>query len=116
MGSAVKVHEWSAKSDQSILIRSGTQQVRILLSDLLYVQSAGNYVQLITTKEKILSRLTMSEAEELLPPSQFTRIHRSYIVANRSVDRMDKNSVHVGTEWIPIGAGYAEDARKISGR
>jgi len=112
---ALKIYEWNAMPEPSVLIKSGTQQIRVLLFELLYVQSAGNYVQFVTTNEKILTRLTMSEVEELLPPSQFTRIHRSYIVANRAVNRIDKNSVYVGTEWIPIGAGYAEEAKKIAG-
>ena len=112
---ALKIYEWNAMPEPSVRIKSGTQQIRVLLFELLYVQSAGNYVQFVTTNEKILTRLTMSEVEELLPPSQFTRIHRSYIVANRAVNRIDKNSVYVGTEWIPIGAGYAEEAKKIAG-
>src|SRR5258708_4615971 len=46
-----------------IFIKSGYGQVRVGLDDILYVQSTGNYMQFVLPEEKILSRLTMAEAE-----------------------------------------------------
>ncbi|MCC6289826.1 MAG: response regulator transcription factor [Chitinophagaceae bacterium] len=93
--------------NESIFIKSGYGQVRILLNELLYVQSAGNYLHFICTGQKLLARLTMNEAESLLPAFKFTRVHRSYIVANKRVTRIDKNSVWIDNTSIPVGAGYS---------
>ncbi|MFT3946377.1 MAG: LytTR family DNA-binding domain-containing protein [Agriterribacter sp.] len=100
--------------EESIFIKSGYEQVRILLNDLIYVQSAGNYLHFISANQKLLARLTMNEAESLLPASKFTRIHRSYIIANKRVTRIDKNSVWVEHTTIPIGAGYSAALEKIT--
>jgi DNA-binding LytR/AlgR family response regulator len=96
-----------------IFIKSGYGQIRLDLSDILYIQSTGNYMQFVLTGEKILSRLTMNEVEELLPAAAFVRIHRSYIVAKAKVNRIEKGTVWVKEKELPIGAGYAPEIGKI---
>lgn len=91
-----------------IFVKIGYEQVKIELDKILYVQSAGNYLHIILADQKLLTRLTMSEAEELLPAHKFTRIHRSYMVAKQKVTRLDKNSVWIQDTCLPIGAGYNE--------
>lgn len=107
--------EWrnQQRSEKIITVKSGTQQVRISVDKILYVQSAGNYMQFVLADEKLLVRLTMNELQELLPGALFTRIHRSYIVANWAVSRMDRSSVLVGDVWLPVGAAFSEELRKL---
>ncbi|HTE28929.1 MAG TPA: LytTR family DNA-binding domain-containing protein [Chryseolinea sp.] len=97
----------------SVFIKSGYEQLRIELNDILYVESSGNYMQFVTAKQKITSRLTMSEVETLLPSSAFVRVHRSYIVARERVTKIDKNSVWIKDTEIPIGAAYVNAVEKL---
>ncbi len=90
-----------------IFIKSGNEQHRLELGDLLFVESSGNYVSFITDKQKILSRLTMGEAEAMLPGPQFIRVHRSYIVAKKQITKINKTSVWVKQHELPVGASYA---------
>jgi DNA-binding LytR/AlgR family response regulator len=90
----------------AIYIKSGYEQLKLELGSLLYVESNGNYVQFITEHQKITSRLTMAEAEALLPASSFIRIHRSFIIARQKIIKFDKNSVWIGKTAIPVGTGY----------
>jgi DNA-binding LytR/AlgR family response regulator len=69
-----------------IIVKQGYEQVKVLLDDIRLIESAGNYVQFILDKTKILSRLTMAEVEGLLPPSMFVRIHRSYIISRKHIN------------------------------
>jgi DNA-binding LytR/AlgR family response regulator len=98
-----------------IFIKSGYGQIRVNLADILYVQSMGNYMQFVLPEEKILSRLTMQEAEALLPAAAFVRIHRSYLVASGKVHRIERDSVWVGDKELPVGAGYARELARITG-
>lgn len=98
-----------------IFVKSGYDQVRVSLADILFVESAGNYMQFITQSGKILSRLTMSEAQALLPVQQFYRIHRSYIVNRNRIDRIEKTQLWLGDFCVPIGAGYAQVLDQITG-
>jgi DNA-binding LytR/AlgR family response regulator len=97
-----------------IFIKSGYEQIRVELDDILYVQSTGNYMQFVLPDRKIISRLTMNEAEELLPSSAFIRIHRSYIAGKKHVHKIEKNSLWIKEEMLPVGAGYANEIEKIT--
>ena len=90
-----------------VFIKSGYEQIRIDFNDIIYLQSAGNYVHFILAENKILSRLTMNEVEALLPAALFTRIHRSYIVANNKITRMDKYNIRIDDICLPVGPGYS---------
>ena len=90
-----------------VFIKSGYEQIRIDFNDIVYLQSAGNYVHFILAENKILSRLTMNEVEALLPAALFTRIHRSYIVANNKITRMDKYNIRIDDICLPVGPGYS---------
>jgi len=97
----------------SVFIKSGHEQIRVLLDDILYVESSGNYMQFILKDQKILSRLTTSEAEELLPSASFIRIHRSYIVSKKHITKIEKNAVWIKQLFIPVGAGYAGNIENL---
>lgn len=101
-------------SDESIFIKSGYDQIRILLNEILYVESSGNYMQFVLANQKILSRLTMSEVEELLPAAVFVRIHRSYIVAKKQINKIEKNAVWIKQIELPVGAAYLKEIEKIA--
>ncbi|WP_295129239.1 LytTR family DNA-binding domain-containing protein [uncultured Chitinophaga sp.] len=98
-----------------IFIKSGYEQLRVELDEILYLESAGNYVNFVFADRKVLSRLNMQEALALLPPAKFTRVHRSYIVANSKVQRIDRNYLYVNQFPISIGAAYADAVEKVAG-
>jgi two-component system LytT family response regulator len=91
----------------SIFIKSGYEQVKVNYSDIIYLESGGNYMSFILSDErKILSRLTMADAMALLPETQFMRVHRSYIVNRSKVDRTERHQLHVGKYKVPIGGTF----------
>ncbi|MEO7536326.1 MAG: LytTR family DNA-binding domain-containing protein [Ferruginibacter sp.] len=73
-----------------LFIKSGYEQIRVELNDIWYAEGGGNYVVLVLENKKIASRLTMSEAEALLPATDFIRVHRSYIVSKNHIQKADK--------------------------
>lgn len=116
---AMEQHALRAKgpmaSPASLFIKSGYEQVKIALDELLYVESSGNYVRFVSKGQVLLSRMTMAEVAELLPIS-FIRIHRSYFVARTHVTKADKNNVWVGNTGLPVGPGYTQEVERITGR
>lgn len=102
-----------SSSPGSVFIKSGYEQICIEFKELLYAESNGNYVQFVLEDKKILSRLTMSEAEALLPPKDFIRVHRSYIVSRRHIRKADKKNIWIQQFEIPIGNAYAAEIEKI---
>jgi len=112
---AYGLHELKRKNDvqpdqqSSFFIRSGYEQIRVELKDILYVESSGNYVQFVLKDKKIASRLTMTEAEALLPAIDFIRIHRSYIAGIKHIQKIDRRNIFIHQTELPIGAAYAAD-------
>lgn len=97
---------------ESIFVKNSYEQVRVMLDDILYLEAGGNYVVFVTKQQKIASRMTMSEAEKLLPQERFVRIHRSYIVAKDKIERFDRYEVCIQQQPIPIGANYSTSQLK----
>lgn len=95
--------QWlEGRGSHSIFIKSGYEQIKVQISDILYIQSAGNYVQFVLENDKVLSRMSMQEVVELLEPYNFSRVHRSYIVSNEKIDRKERTAAWIGTHRIPL--------------
>jgi DNA-binding LytR/AlgR family response regulator len=104
-----KKNAHSPTTSPSVFIKSGYEQIRVELDDILYAESTGNYVQFVLANKNIVSRLTMTEAEALLPAGRFIRIHRSFIVQVKQVSKFDKRTVWIGDKELPVGAAYGEE-------
>jgi DNA-binding LytR/AlgR family response regulator len=94
-----------AKPDH-IFIKADQGRQKLVIADIQYVESKGNYVQIITTNARLLTRLTMKEAETLLVSYGLIRIHRSFLVSRKHITRFTKKDVLIGAELIPIGENY----------
>ena len=80
---------------ERIALKTGQKIHVILISDIVYIQSDGDYVQLITENGKYIKEETMKYFEANLHPQKFVRIHRSYIVNVEKIARIElfeKNS------------------------
>src|SRR5919107_1339606 len=57
------------------------KKVKILFSEIVYIESQREYIKIITTKREYISKMSTHEIEDILPAHLFKRIHRSYIVS-----------------------------------
>jgi two-component system LytT family response regulator len=106
-----KAHELYLTRNQKegpdhIFIKSGYGQEKISFSDILYVEAAGNYVTIYLGDKKILSRSTIQEMLSILPKDQFIRVHRSYIVAAKKIEKVDSDQINLGGNRIPVSKAY----------
>jgi DNA-binding LytR/AlgR family response regulator len=49
----------------------------------------------------------------LLPATGFIRVHRSYIVSKKHIQKVDKRTIWIQQTEIPIGSVYVSDIEKI---
>jgi DNA-binding LytR/AlgR family response regulator len=76
-------------------------------SDILFFQSYGNYIKVHTEKKTFLTILSMIELEKHLNPSQFVRVHKSFIVPTESIkENLIQDKIVIGATEIPIGRSY----------
>jgi DNA-binding LytR/AlgR family response regulator len=95
-----------------ILVKSEHRIHRLKLSEILYIQSLSEYVSFYLNGSRILSLGALKSLENVLPPSQFIRVHKSYIVAIDKIEFLDGNTLQVGKEKIPVGPNYKEQLLK----
>ncbi len=76
-------------------VKTNRKILRLNYADLLFVESYGEYVKLYTKDDIILALQTTSFMEEMLPSSDFVRIHRSHIVNLGHIREIDGNEVYL---------------------
>jgi two-component system, LytTR family, response regulator len=84
------------------------KKVKILFSDVVYIESQREYVRIVTTKKEYISKMSTHEIESLLPNQLFKRIHRSFIISLGKIDSYNAETVEVNGMSIPIGRGYRD--------
>lgn len=82
------------------------KKVKILFSEIIYIESQQEYIKIVTTGKTYFSKLTTAEMEALLPTNLFKRIHRSYIISVGKIDNYNAEAVEVNGISIPIGRSY----------
>jgi len=93
-----------------LFVKDGYDLVRIVLDDLLYIQSDGNYLTFREKTRKTLTRMTMKEAMESLPKNKFMRVHKSYLVNLNHVLKVERHQINVTDDtFVPIAASYHGD-------
>jgi DNA-binding LytR/AlgR family response regulator len=84
------------------------KKVRILFSEIVYIESQREYIKIVTTKNEYISKMSTHQMEDLLPANLFKRIHRSYIVSMSKIDSYTAEMVEVNGVSIPVGRGYRD--------
>jgi two-component system LytT family response regulator len=96
-----------------LFLKTGYEQVKVRYDEIHYLEAAGNYVTFVLTTQRLLARLTIQEALALLPQDRFTRVHRSFIVANDKIDKVERHQLGISGANVPVGASYLPDSSSI---
>lgn len=95
-----------------MFIKTEYRMERINFADILYIEGMGAYLQIITTKAKIITLLSFLQIMQLLPHNNFVRVHKSFVVGIDKIDNIERNIIKIGNKRIPIGKNYQEDFYK----
>ncbi len=107
----------SEKKQEFIFVKSEYKQIKINLSEVLYIEGLKDYVK-IYLKDKpkpILTLMSLKKLEEELPSENFMRIHRSYIIALDKIEAIERNHIVIGNQQIVIAPNYKDDLMKYIG-
>ena len=103
--------------DNHLSLKVEYQNVKISLSNILYIESMDNYIKIHTCdNRRILTQMSIKAVMELLPPNDFLRIHRSFVVSKANITSFTKRQVQLqssNTITLSVGRIYAEELYKI---
>ena len=96
-----------------IFVRSDYKLVKIQINDIKYIESLDDYIKIYTTDKKPVSTLmSLKGVMDLLPPNDFMRVHRSFIVPLNKVESVRNKRIQLPDIEIVIGNSYSNDFMK----
>lgn len=99
-------------NDTFIFVKSDKAMVKIMLTEITFIESLRNYVSIHLGKNKVIKTMnTISNIEEKLPELHFLRVHRSFIIAINKIDSYTSGSFKIDGNIIPIGRQYKESVK-----
>lgn len=98
--------------DDYIFFNVNRTHHKVILKDILYIESLKDYVRIHTTKGRLVVKGNIGTTMKQMPPNRFIRIHRSYAIALSRVRAYNQSEVEINDISLPIGASYREDLIK----
>ncbi len=91
-----------------IFIKTGFQLQKVNLADIQYIEGQGDYLKIVTVKEKIMTLQNFKNLKKALPLDEFVRVHKSYLVSLAHIQCIEKNRIKIGDIIIPISETYGK--------
>jgi two-component system LytT family response regulator len=88
-------------------VKSGKVFRKLLLEDIQYFEGEKEYVRLVTTGEQILIYRRLKDIDEQLS-APFIRVHNSYIVNTKQINKIQDNHIYIADKQIPISEKFKE--------
>jgi two-component system, LytTR family, response regulator len=92
---------------EHIFIKTEYRIQKIDLADILYIEALRDYIAIHMKPGKILSLESLRNMEEMLP-SNFIRIHKSYIINKNKIEYLEKGKVVINKQYLPVGDTYRD--------
>ena len=103
----------SSKVDQDhLFIKVDTKLIKLQNTDILFVESMGDYVKFVTPNKKYVTLNTIKNLEEKLDKATFLKVHRSYLVNLTKIDDLDGNILLIQGNQVPISKGHRDEVLK----
>lgn len=106
----------NSKYDEAIFVKDGNGYQKVICADIAFIQSEGNYL-LIKMKDskQIVVRATLAEMLSSLDQRIFVRIHRSYAVNSKQIEKVFTDEIIVLGTALPLSKSYREELKQTLG-
>jgi DNA-binding LytR/AlgR family response regulator len=101
----------SNEDELVVFIKSGPQTYQVKVADIFYLEKDGNYITVHLKNKQILIRENMGDIFDLVPPAEFVRVHKSFVVAIKHITMIEVHQLIINDTKIPIGSTYRESLR-----
>jgi len=101
------------KNESFVYFRADRKMVKVMLDDILYIESMKDYIKVFTTHGVIITKQSISSVEAMLPAKLFVRTHRSFIVSINKIRSFTNELVEIDKTDIPIGKLFRNGVLKV---
>lgn len=103
-----KQAESPKNEEQNIVVKVEYRNVKIKLSDILYLESMDNYTKIHTSEKTYITQQTLKALTEKLPDNSFFRIHKSFTIPFNKIETFSNKEVVINNTTIPVGRTYSK--------
>lgn len=93
-------------SEDFCFIKSEKKVMKVLFSDILFIEGLKDYVILHTTAQKIITAMNIKTIQSQLPQVTFIRVSKSFLINKARIGHFDNNTVYIEQHEIPLGNSY----------
>jgi DNA-binding LytR/AlgR family response regulator len=105
--------EANETTPEFIFVKSGVKRIKLRFEEVTHIQGLKDYAIIHTQQEKIVIKGSIKMVQEMFPPTLFVRVHKSFLVASKAINRIERNTIVIGRYQIPIGRNYRDNVEKI---
>lgn len=92
----------------SIFVKVNYEIMKINLKDVELIEALDDYIKIYIKPNPVLTLMTLKSIQEKLPPRDFVRVHRSFIVPLAKIEKFSKTKLWTAGKEIPIGSSYSQ--------
>ena len=111
--SALAAIQPEIKQEAFVYFRADRKMVKVMLSDILYIESMKDYIKVVSTNGALVTKQSMNSVEAMLPENLFIRTHRSFIVSLPKIKSFTHELIEIEKTEIPIGKLFRNRVMKI---
>ena len=97
---------------EQIFIKDNKVIRKVLLSEILWLESKGDYVKINTAAKQYIIHSTLKSMEDKLPAADFVRIHRGFLIPVSKIDYIEDCVAFIMGAAVPISETYKNDLLK----
>ncbi|MFB9058208.1 LytR/AlgR family response regulator transcription factor [Mariniflexile ostreae] len=109
-----KNRNYPTKIDEKVFFfyKVDKKLIKVKFDTILYIESLKDYVRIFTESEDYIVHSSLTSITKALPPKNFIRIHKSFIISISKVKFIEGNTVNIASKRLPIGRKYVTEAKK----
>lgn len=98
----------AASKVEFIFVKTENRLEKIMVDEIQYIEGMRDYRRIHTDRKKIMTLQNFSELEQMIPSELVCRVHKSYMVALRKIEAIERGRILIADQRIPISATYKE--------
>lgn len=98
----------NGNNESYIFVKTEYRLERIDLDSILYIEGMKDYLRIICRDKKVMTLQSFSKLEEILPSSNFCRVHKSFIIAIDKIKSIERGVIIIADQRIPVSNTYKD--------
>jgi DNA-binding LytR/AlgR family response regulator len=95
-----------------IYVKENKKIIKIYLKEIHFIEGLNEYIRIHTDTRRVVIKSSLQAIEKKLPPEQFIRVHKSYIVSIPRIRAFNATTIELENAKVRIGRNYKNQVFK----